>query len=127
MDLLDELSLYDPLRHTNILQLYNSIHGQYMTGHDRDGAEAYYLSRELAKLAKILARDYRRNPWSDRGFGDIASRLKYMSSEMLVGPRRRRYHCLPRHRYTDDFYFPGERRTAYFFNIALGVADMCWP
>lgn len=108
--MLDELSLYDPLRHTNIVQLYNSIHGQYQMGYDRDGAEAYYLSRELAKLAKILARDYRRSPWSDRSFGDIASHLKCMSSELMVGPRRRRYHYHPRHRYYDDPFFPSERR-----------------
>lgn len=110
LDLLEELSLYDPLRHASILQLYNNIHGQYMMGHDRDGSEAYYLSRELAKLAKMLGRDYRRNPCSGRGFGDLASYLKYMSSEMLVGPRRRKYHCLPRYSYNNDFQFPGARR-----------------
>ncbi|KAH7401880.1 hypothetical protein DE146DRAFT_444647 [Phaeosphaeria sp. MPI-PUGE-AT-0046c] len=109
MDMLEQLSLYDPVRHADILQMYDNIHGHYMMGYDRDGSEAYYLSRELEKLSKMLHRFYRHNPWAQRGFGDIASQLRCMGTEMLVGPRRRKHHQIGRPRYYEGGYYRGQR------------------
>jgi hypothetical protein len=106
--LLDELSYYNPHQHANILQLYETIHRHYMLGYDRDGPESYYVSREMEKLSKMLQRACRRNPWSERGFGNIASQLRYMGQDIMIAPRRRNYHTFPRPRYSDGSYYPGD-------------------
>jgi hypothetical protein len=106
--LLDELSYYNPHQHAHILRLYETIHGHYMLGYDRDGPESYYLSREMEKLSKMLQRACRGNPRSGRGFGDIASQLKYMGRDIIITPRRKRYHTYPRPRYSDGSFYAGE-------------------
>lgn len=109
MDMLEQLAFHDPLRHAELLQMYDTIHGHYMMGYNRDGSEAYYLSRELEKLSKMLSGCYRYNPWAERGLGDIASQLRCMGSGLMVGPRRRGYHCIGRPRYRDGTYVRGGR------------------
>jgi hypothetical protein len=108
-DLLDELSYYNPHQHAHILQLYDTIHGHYRLGYDRDSPDSYYLSRELEKLSKALQRAGRRSPWSGRGIDDIGSRLKIMMGPgVRVAPRRRKYHTRPRPRYADGSFYVGD-------------------
>ena len=108
-DVLLELSLWDPYRHALIMDMYHGIHGHYMMGYDRDGPESFFLSREVEKLSRALQRCYRKNPWSGRGIGDLASQLKYAGRDLQIGPRRRKYHVRPRPRYWNGDYYPGER------------------
>jgi hypothetical protein len=106
--LLDELSYYNPHQYAHILQLYEIIHGHYRLGYGRDGPESYYLSREVEKLSKLLQRACRGSPRRGRGFSDIASQLRYMGRDIMIAPRRRKYHTFPRPRYSDVSFYTGE-------------------
>jgi hypothetical protein len=67
------------------------------------------VPHELEKLSKALQRASRRSPWSGGEFDDIASRLKYaMGRGIMVAPRRRKYHTIPRPRYFDGSFFVGD-------------------
>jgi hypothetical protein len=101
--------MYDPFQHAHIMRMYDGIHGHYQMGYDRDGPESYYLSREVEKLSRLLSKLYRRNPWSGRGLGDMASQLKYMERDVQIGPRRLRYHVRTQPRYLDGRYYRGGR------------------
>ncbi|KAF1920090.1 hypothetical protein BDU57DRAFT_2884 [Ampelomyces quisqualis] len=107
--ILEELSFYDPHHYATMSRLHDSVHGHYMLGYDRDGSESYHLSRKMERLSELLQMAQRRNPRGGRGLGDFASRVKYMSRDVMMGPRRHRFDTFAMPRYPDGSYYWGER------------------
>ncbi|KAH7072840.1 hypothetical protein BKA63DRAFT_52131 [Paraphoma chrysanthemicola] len=106
--ILDELSLWDPYEHARLVQLYENIHAHFMMGYDRDGAQSFWLSRDLEKLSRRMQRLYHRHPWADRRVAGLAGHLKYAGSDLQINPGRKRFHRRPVPRYYNGEYYPGE-------------------
>ncbi|KAF1845620.1 uncharacterized protein K460DRAFT_284583 [Cucurbitaria berberidis CBS 394.84] len=95
---LSELSIIMPDEVGDVLEAFDSIHHHYRWGFDRDGPDSYFLSREVEKLSRFLRRMYRFYPWVPQ-LGTLSEQLKYMGRDVQTGPRRLRYHTMPKHRY----------------------------
>jgi hypothetical protein len=93
-----QLGMIFPDQLGRIMEAYNGIHHHYRHGLDRDGPDAYHLSRELEKLARKLRRSHFHMPWLSQ-LGMFADQLKYMGRDMQIGRRRRRYYPMPKERY----------------------------
>ena len=85
----------------HVLEAYQDIHYHYKRAFDQHGPESYYISREIRRLSKLLRKLYLAT-----GMHELAScsnQLKYMGSDVQLGPRHLRLSTPPKHRYNRGF------------------------
>jgi hypothetical protein len=88
----------------DVLEAYECIHYHYKRGFDQHGPESYYISRELARLSKLVRKLY-----FATGMHDLASwsdQLKYFGRDIQMRPRHLRFSTVPRHRYNRGLLIP---------------------
>ena len=84
----------------HVLEAYQDIH-YYKRGFDQHGPESYYISHEIERLSKLLRKLY-----FATGMRELASwsnQLKYMRSDVQLGPGHLWLSTLPKHRYNHGF------------------------
>lgn len=94
---LSSLGALSPWDLKHVVALYENIHDQYRMGWDSDGPDAYYLAREMDKLARRLRRLY--HPVWTPQLARLASELKQMARDIQIGRRRLRFASYPEQRH----------------------------
>lgn len=96
-----ELGMMAPPYFDHVLEAYQDIHYHYKRGFDQHGPESYYISREIRRLSELLRKLY-----FATGMRELASwsnQLKYMRSDVQLGPGHRQLSTLPKHRHNSWF------------------------
>ncbi|KAH7391955.1 hypothetical protein BKA66DRAFT_458855 [Pyrenochaeta sp. MPI-SDFR-AT-0127] len=95
---LANLSVVIPQQIDDVFRALTGIHHHYKHGLDRDGSDSYMLYRDIEDLSTCLRGMYHVHPWVPQ-LATLSGQLKYLGRDIQSGPRRLRYHTVPKQGY----------------------------